>query len=235
MTYHLQHGYDFWAMLSHCCIWMNVGRMHPLRLTVGPFVLKLKWALHHMNMGDEHHWWCQCISFHDLIWQAKRNPWRRTLSLQWWAFYCKVWDPCLDDLTVPWRLMTAYTWRVCFHWRQVHDWLTILTGVGTMHTFNHRTILKRIQEIKFFMMNQATPHLGAESSLINNRSSNRQRQPKMGTAFTAEWWLSHEWSNAWKEQRKLWKVNKGTLWRWTSKRGGTYISNQVRIHAYHLT
>jgi len=81
LVYHLQHGYDFWAMLSHCCIWMNVGRMHPLRLTVVSSVLKPKGALHRMNMGDEHHWWCQCIAFHDLIWQAERNPWRRTLSL----------------------------------------------------------------------------------------------------------------------------------------------------------
>ena len=34
--YHLQHGYDFWTMLSHSCIWMNIGRMHSSRLTVGP-------------------------------------------------------------------------------------------------------------------------------------------------------------------------------------------------------
>jgi len=37
------------------------------------------------------------------------------------------------------------------------------------------------------MMNQATPHLGAESSLINNKSSNHRRQPEMGTALTFEW------------------------------------------------
>jgi hypothetical protein len=56
LVYHLQHCYDFWMMLSHSCIWMNVGRMHPPRLTVVPFVLKPKGALHRMNMGDEHHW-----------------------------------------------------------------------------------------------------------------------------------------------------------------------------------
>jgi hypothetical protein len=32
-----------------------IEMMHPPRLTVGPFVLKLKGALHRMNMGDEHH------------------------------------------------------------------------------------------------------------------------------------------------------------------------------------
>jgi hypothetical protein len=32
---------------------MNVGRMHPPRLTVGPSILKLKCALHLMNIGDK--------------------------------------------------------------------------------------------------------------------------------------------------------------------------------------
>jgi len=53
LVYHLQHGYDFWTMLSHCCIWMNVGKRHPPRLTVGQFILKLKCTLHRMNMGDK--------------------------------------------------------------------------------------------------------------------------------------------------------------------------------------
>jgi len=82
----LKHGYDSWQMLSGECIWMNIERCTPPRLTVGPSILNLKSALHRMNMGDEQHWWCQRISFHDLIWQAERNPWRRTLSLQRWAF-----------------------------------------------------------------------------------------------------------------------------------------------------
>jgi hypothetical protein len=41
-----------------------------------------------------------------------------------------------------------------------------------------------------FMMNQATPHLGVESNLINNESSNHRGQPRMGTAFTTEWMVS---------------------------------------------
>jgi hypothetical protein len=32
---------------------MNVGRMHPPRLIVGPSFLKLEGALHYMNMGDK--------------------------------------------------------------------------------------------------------------------------------------------------------------------------------------
>jgi hypothetical protein len=59
-------------------------------------------------------------------------------------------------------------------------------GVGMMHTNNQRIILRRIQERKSFRMNQAIPHLGAESSLINSESSNRRGQPRMGTALTAE-------------------------------------------------
>jgi hypothetical protein len=59
--------------------------------------------------------------------------------------------------------------------------------VGMMHTTNQKIIFRRIQERKSFMMNQATPHLGAESSLINHKSSNRRRQPKMGTTLTFEW------------------------------------------------
>jgi hypothetical protein len=67
-------------------------------------------------------------------------------------------------------------------------------GVGTMRTINQRTILERIQEmndlLSFFMINQATLHLGALSSLTNSESSNHRGQPKMGTAFTAEWMAS---------------------------------------------
>ena len=100
LGYPLKHSYDSRQMLSRSCIWMNVGRMHPPRLTMGPSVMKLECALHRMNMGDEHHWWCQRISFHNLTWQAEKNPWRRTLSLQRWAFYCKLWDACPNNLIV---------------------------------------------------------------------------------------------------------------------------------------
>ena len=57
---------------------------------------------------------------------------------------------------------------------------------GMMHTINQRIILRRSQERKSFMMNQAAPHLGVGSSLMSDASSNCQRQPGMGTAFTAK-------------------------------------------------
>jgi hypothetical protein len=59
-------------------------------------------------------------------------------------------------------------------------------GIGMMHTTNQRIILRRIQERKIFMMNRTTPHLGAESSLINSESSNHRGQPRRGTALTSE-------------------------------------------------
>ena len=96
LVYHLQHSYNFWTMLSHSCIWMNVGRIPPPRLTVGPFVLKLKGALHHINMGDK---WIidNSNAFLFIIWldELRRTYWARTLSIQQWAFYCKLRDACL--------------------------------------------------------------------------------------------------------------------------------------------
>jgi hypothetical protein len=51
---------------------------------------------------------------------------------------------------------------------------------GRMHKTNQRTSFDRIQEmndlLSSFMMNQATPHLGALSILINSESSNHHGQ-----------------------------------------------------------
>jgi hypothetical protein len=56
--------------------------------------------------------------------------------------------------------------------------------IGRMHTTNQRTIIERIQEmndfLSSFIMNQATPHSGVWSSLINIESSNHREKPKMG-------------------------------------------------------
>jgi len=141
-------------------------------------------------------------------------------------------------MTVPWKWMTAYTWRVCFNWSRVHNWLTILMGVGTMRTINQRTILERIQEmndlLSYLMMNQATLHLGALSSLINSESSNHRGQPKMGTAFITERMTSTWMSQCIEKQRRLCNAKKATLWRWSIKEGGP-IFQKVRCIAYHLT
>jgi hypothetical protein len=108
-------------------------------------------------------------------------------------------------------------------------------GVGMMHTTNRKIIFRRIQERKSFMMNQATPHLGAESSLINNKSSNRRRQPRMGTALTYEWMTSTWMSQYMGRTNKALECKQRHPVMMEHRRGGTYISNQVRMHACHLT
>ena len=100
----------------------------------------------------------------------------------------------------------------------------LLMSAGRMHTTNQRTILERIQEmndlLSSFMTNQATPHLGALSSLINSETSNHRRKPRIGAAFTVEWRLAHERASTWKEQRRLWIANKGTPMTMEYQRGG---------------
>ena len=80
--YPLKHGYDrcyrivaFERMLEGCT---------PPRLAMRPSVLKLKGALHCMNMGDKMNIIndANVFFFYSLIRQDERNPWRRTLSLQ---------------------------------------------------------------------------------------------------------------------------------------------------------
>jgi len=89
--------------------------------------------------------------------------------------------------------------------------------------------------VKIFMMNQATPHLGAESSLINNKSSNRRRQPEMGTALTFEWKASIRMSQYMGRANKALVSKQRHPVMMEHRRGGTYISHQVRMHACHLT
>jgi len=52
------------------------------------------------------------------------------------------------------------------------------------------------------MMNQATPHLGAESSLKNNESSNRRGQLRMGIALEFEWKASMQMSQCMERTKK---------------------------------
>jgi len=182
LVYHPQHSYDFWTMLSHSRIWMNVGRLHPLRLTMGPFVLKLKCALHRMNMGDEHHWWCQCISFHNPIWQAERNPWRRTFSLQRWVFYCKLWDACLDDWMISKKADDNMYLKSTVQ-LEASSWL--------IDNFNGRWHAQPIKG-QFWResrrwMKWATSHMEAWSSLRSSKSSNHHGRPIIGTALTSKW------------------------------------------------
>ena len=131
--------------------------------------------------------------------------------------------------------MITYTWKVCFNWRQVHDWLIILMGWHDAHNQSEDNSQKNPKEIKSFMMNQATPHLGALSSLINSESSNRRRQPEMGTALTFEWKASIRMSQYMGRAKKVLVSKQRHPMMMDHQRGGTYISHQVRMHACHLT
>ena len=83
--YHLQHGYDFWTMLSHSCeYWKDAltktdcgtilfwsSKAHFIA-----WIWAIKWTslmmpLHFFSLSDLTSW--------------EKNPWRRTLSLQRWA------------------------------------------------------------------------------------------------------------------------------------------------------
>jgi len=46
--------------------------------------------------------------------------------------------------------------------------------------------------LSFLMINQATPRLGALSSLINSESSNHRGQPKMALHLQLNEWQAHE-------------------------------------------
>jgi hypothetical protein len=94
-----------------------------------------------------------------------------------------------------------------------------------MHTTNQRIILRRIQERKSFMMNQATPHLGAESSLINNKSSNHRRQPEMGTALTFEWKASIRMSQYMRRANKALECKQRHPMTWIIKGGDLYFKS----------
>jgi hypothetical protein len=74
-----KHGYDTRQTSSHNCIWMNVQRMHPPRLIVGPSVLKLEGTLHRMNMGDKLNIIDNSNAFLFTIWLdgLRRNYWEK--------------------------------------------------------------------------------------------------------------------------------------------------------------
>jgi len=104
--------------------WM-LERCTPSRLIVGPSILKPKDALHRMNMGDEHHWWCRCIPFHNLIRWAERDPLRWAWSLQQRAFYCKLWDACLEDWIVFMKVNDNIYLKGRSQLEEVRGWLAI--------------------------------------------------------------------------------------------------------------
>jgi hypothetical protein len=165
-------------------------RRPPPRLAMGQFVLKPNT---HFTA------WVRVIKTTLLMirW-AEENLWRRIFSTQRWAYYCKLWEACLEDPMFPWR----------------------------MHIASYETVLERIQEItndlNSYIMNRATPYLEVWSSLRNNESSNHHGQPRMGTPHAhASELKASTWMSRWiRSTRRLWITNKDTLWQWRVKERG---------------
>jgi hypothetical protein len=115
----------------------------------------------------------------------------------------------------------------------------LLMSVGTIHTINERKILKRIRKmndwLSSFMMNQAIPYLGTRLCLINNKNSNHRRQPRIDTTFTIEWMTGTWMSQYIKRVKKALDSKQRHPMTMEHQKRGTYISNQVRMHACHLT
>jgi len=112
-----------WQMLSHSCIRMNVRKMHTTKTDCGTIYSEAQMR----TSPHEYGWWTSLmmpthfLSWSDLTsWEEsmEKNIELTTMS----PFYCKVWDPCLDDLTVPKRLVITYTWKVLFQ-LEASSWL----------------------------------------------------------------------------------------------------------------
>jgi hypothetical protein len=86
-----------------------------------------------------------------------------------------------------------------------------------------------------FMMNRATPHLEAWSSLRSNESSNSHGQPIIGTTLTSEWKASTRMNQCTERIKKALNNKQRHPVMMEHRRGGTYISNQVRMQVCHLT
>jgi hypothetical protein len=102
-----------------------------------------------------------------------------------------------------------------------------------------KQFLRRIQKmndwLSSFMMNQAILHLGARSCLVSNKSRNHRRQPTINTALSSEWKASTRMRQYIERIKKALKSKQRHPVMMEHRRGGTYISNQVRMHACHLT
>jgi len=112
--YPLKHGYDKCYRIV-ALEWMS-ERCTPPRLTVGPSILKLKCALHCMNMGDNMNIIDDVETFLSTIWFDKL---RGIHEKEHWAYNDESFTASYE-LHVwmtgwfPWRLVITYTWRVLF-------------------------------------------------------------------------------------------------------------------------
>jgi hypothetical protein len=97
LGYPLKYSYDSWQTLSHSDIWMNIKMMHVVKTDYETIYFEAKvhfiawiWVIR-LNIIDNSN------VFLFMIWLDRL---RIILSIQQWAFYCKLWDACLDDWIV---------------------------------------------------------------------------------------------------------------------------------------
>jgi hypothetical protein len=87
-----------------------------------------------MNMGDRLNIIddANAFLFYNLIRWVERNPLRRTLSIQRRAFYCKLWDTCLDDLDAHNQLENSHQENLGDEWlvKLLYDELRHITLRG---------------------------------------------------------------------------------------------------------
>ena len=106
----------------------------PPKLIMEQYILKPKGTLHYMNMGDRLNIIddANAFLFYNLIRWVERNPLRRTLSIQRRAFYCKLWDTCLDDLDAHNQLENSHQENLGDEWlvKLLYDELRHITLRG---------------------------------------------------------------------------------------------------------
>jgi len=84
-------------------------------------------------------------------------------------------------------------------------------------------------------MKWVTSHMEAWSSLRSSKSSNHHGRPMIGTALTSKWKASTRMSQCIERIKKALNNKQRHPVMMEHWRGGTYISNQVRMHTCHLT
>ena len=200
--------------------------MHPPRLTVGPFVLKLKCTLHRMNMGDNMNIIDDVKAVIFTIWFDKLRGIHREIHR---AYNDELFTAKHEIyIWITWQFHESwwpYILEWCFNRRQVHDWLTISMGVGMMHTINQRIILRRSQRENPSWWIKQYHTWGQGQAWWTMQAVIVEDSPGWALHLQLSGWLAHEWANASEEQRKLWDTNKGALWRWSIEGGDLYFKS----------
>ena len=124
--------------------------------------------------------WLGLITALHLFSLAERNLLIKTWSMQQWVL-----DAFLDDWTIPWRILMTYAGinaiqlienSMTDRQSKMRTTLTSLAMVvSRTHNCYWNNQRKWMDLLHPFMMNQATPYLGASSKLINNENRDHRK------------------------------------------------------------